>query len=250
MVKNRYALCGVLALILPLAGCDQKAVHTPPPAPYAEPSVVQNPVIGADVLYSLVSPVALFPDSLLAQVLAASTAPDAVTTAYQWQREHSTLKGETLTLQLKMKDWPAAVKSLMTFPDVLAQMAMNIPWTRQLGDAYTRQPADVMNAVQTLRARPAERRPEIHTAATGAQHAIRCADQRREIGARPPTDHYDRTDPVRSGVCPGVSANRVRQSARYLLSRLCAAAGIQQCGHGGHRPHQFYGRGDGWCSHG
>lgn len=153
MVKNRYALCGVLALFLPLAGCDQKAVDTPPPAPYATSSVVQHPVIGADELYSLVSPIALFPDSLLAQVLAASTVPDAVTIAYQWQREHSTLKGETLTLQLKMQDWPAAVKSLMTFPDVLAQLALNIQWTRQLGDAYTRQPADVMNAVQVLRER-------------------------------------------------------------------------------------------------
>ena len=154
MMNNRYALCGVLALILPLAGCDQKAAHTPPPPDqYAVQPVTQNPIIGADELYSLVSPIALFPDNLLAQVLAASTSPDDVTAAYQWQHEHSTLKGQALALQVEMESWPAAVKSLTTFPDVLAQMATNLQWTRQLGEAYTRQPADVMNAVQTLRAR-------------------------------------------------------------------------------------------------
>lgn len=154
MMNNRYAVCGVLALILPLAGCDQKALHSPPPEThYATPVVVQNPVIGADELYSLVSPVALFPDSLLAQVLAASTAADDVAAAYQWQLQHSTLKGKDLSLQVDMKSWPAAVKSLTAFPDVLAQMAGNLQWTRQLGVAYTRQPEDVMNAVQTLRAR-------------------------------------------------------------------------------------------------
>jgi predicted small lipoprotein YifL len=154
MMNNRFVLCSVLALILPLAGCDQKAPHTPPPAPqYGTPVFIQNPVIGADELYSLVSPIALFPDSLLTQVLAASTAPNDVAVAYSWQREHSTLKGNDLTLQAEMKSWSPAVKSLIAFPDVLAQMANNPQWMKFLGVAYTRQPQDVMNAVQILRAR-------------------------------------------------------------------------------------------------
>lgn len=125
MMNNRFVLCSVLALTLPLAGCDQKAPNTPPPTrQYGTPGVIPNPVIGADELYSLVSPIALYPDSLLAQVLAASTARNDV-----------------------------AVKSLSAFPDVLAQMVNNPQWTKFLGVAYTRQPQDVMNAVQILRAR-------------------------------------------------------------------------------------------------
>lgn len=125
MMNNRFVLCSVLALILPLAGCDQKAPNTPPPTrQYGTPGVIPNPVIGADELYSLVSPIALYPDSLLAQVLAASTVRNDV-----------------------------AVKSLAAFPDVLAQMVNNPQWTKFLGVAYTRQPQDVMNAVQILRAR-------------------------------------------------------------------------------------------------
>jgi hypothetical protein len=125
MMNNRFVLCSVLALTLPLAGCDQKAPNTPPPTrQYGTPGVIPNPVIGADELYSLVSPIALYPDSLLAQVLAASTARNDV-----------------------------AVKSLAAFPDVLAQMVNNPQWTKFLGMAYTRQPQDVMNAVQILRAR-------------------------------------------------------------------------------------------------
>lgn len=152
MMTHRFALCGVLALLLPLTGCYQKPA-VPPVPHYATPVVVQNPVIGADELYSLVSPVALYPDNLLKQVLIASTTPDEIAQAALWQQQHSTLKGKELTLQLEMKTRPDAVKSLVTFPAVLAQLANNMQWTRELDLAYSRQPEDVMNAVQTLRVR-------------------------------------------------------------------------------------------------
>lgn len=107
----------------------------------------------ADTLYPLLAPVALFPDALLAQVLAASTVPDEVNAANAWVRRHPKMAPADRTGAVAALPWSAAVKGLTAFPDVLAQMAQNLPWTRALGDAYTRSPTDVMNAVQVLRQR-------------------------------------------------------------------------------------------------
>src|SRR5246127_4800466 len=130
-----------------LDGCKKEAASgaTAPVATYAVPT--------PDQLYQLVAPIALFPDNLLAQVLAASTFPDQVTAAYNWLKQNSTFRGQQLMETVNQQPWDASIKGLTQFPDVLGQLASNLSWTSALGDAYFNVPQDVMNAVQVMRQR-------------------------------------------------------------------------------------------------
>ena len=116
-----------------------------PAATYAMPT--------PDQLYQLVAPIALFPDNLVAQVLAGSTYPDQITAAWQWLQQNSSLKGDQLMQAVDQQQWDASVKGLTQFSDVLQQMASNLTWTSNLGDAYFNAPQSVMNAVQVMRQR-------------------------------------------------------------------------------------------------
>jgi hypothetical protein len=116
-----------------------------PAATYASPT--------PDQLYQLVAPIALFPDNLVAQVLAGSTFPDQITAAWQWLQQNSSLKGQQLMQAVDQQPWDASVKGLTQFSDVLQQMASNLSWTSALGDAYFNIPQSVMNAVQVMRQR-------------------------------------------------------------------------------------------------
>ena len=127
------------------AASQQAAQGQAPAATYAAPT--------ADQLYQLVAPIALFPDNLVAMVLAASTYPDQVSAAYQWLQQNSNLKGQQLTEAANQQPWDASVKGLTQFSDVLNQMATNLSWTSALGDAYYNIPQSVMNAVQVMRQR-------------------------------------------------------------------------------------------------
>lgn len=102
-------------------------------------------------LQSLVSPIALYPDSLLSQVLMASTYPLEVAEAQNWLESRQGSSPEQLQSAIKKETWDNSVKSLVTVPDVLKMMSSKLSWTQQLGDAYLAQPKDVMNAVQALR---------------------------------------------------------------------------------------------------
>ncbi len=95
----------------------------------------------------------MFPDNLVAQVLAASTFPDQVSAAYTWLQQNSSLKGQQLLEAVNQQPWDASVKGLTQFPGVLNQMATNLSWTSALGDAYFNIPQSVMNAVQVMRQR-------------------------------------------------------------------------------------------------
>src|SRR5215469_4492305 len=117
----------------------------------APPTTQSTPT--ADELYQLVAPIALFPDNLVAQVLAASTYPDQVTAAHTWLQQNSNLKGDQLMQAVDKQQWDNSIKGLTQFPDVLNQMASNLSWTSALGDAYFNIPQDVMNAVQVMRQR-------------------------------------------------------------------------------------------------
>ncbi|HMK67254.1 MAG TPA: DUF3300 domain-containing protein [Stellaceae bacterium] len=126
-----------------------------PPSPQA-PSAQQAPappVYSVERLDQLLAPIALYPDALIAQVLAASTYPLEVIEAYRWQQEsgHADLKGDPLDAALKEKDWDPSVKSLIPFPQVLRMMNDRLDWMQQLGDAFLAQPGDVMDSVQRLR---------------------------------------------------------------------------------------------------
>jgi len=102
-------------------------------------------------LQRLVAPIALYPDSLVAQVLAASTFPDEVVEADRWVQAHPELKGEALGQAVDQQPWDPSVKALTGFPSVLGNMDKNLSWTSSLGDAYYNQQQDVMDAVQVMR---------------------------------------------------------------------------------------------------
>jgi len=120
-----------------------------PPPPHAAPAY--TPPTAAQLI-SLLAPIAVFPDKLVAQVLAASSYPDEITQANGWLAQNSSLKGDALQQAIDKQDWDPSVKAIVVFPDVLHQMANNVPWTTALGEAYVNDPNDVMNAIQALRA--------------------------------------------------------------------------------------------------
>jgi Protein of unknown function (DUF3300) len=151
-------LCtSVMISVAGLDGCSKKQAE-PSGQAQQQPQQGQAPATTyatptADQLYQLVAPIALFPDNLVAMVLAASTFPDQVTTAYQWLQQNSNLKGQQLSEAANQQPWDNSVKGLTQFPDVLNQMATNLSWTSALGDAYYNIPQSVMNAVQVMRQR-------------------------------------------------------------------------------------------------
>ena len=107
-------------------------------------------------LQQLVAPIALYPDSLVAQILAASTFPEQVVEADRWAQAHPDLKGDALGQAVDQQPWDPSVKALAAFPSVLGNMDKNISWASSLGDAYYNQQQDVMDAVQVMRRRAQE----------------------------------------------------------------------------------------------
>ena len=126
-------------------------------APQPDESAAQTPVQAAKLtpeqLQQLVAPIALYPDALVAQILAAATYPTEIVEADRWMEKHKHLKGEKLGKEVDKQPWDPSVKALAEFPSVLANMDKNLAWTSSLGDAYVNQQQDVMNAVQVLRER-------------------------------------------------------------------------------------------------
>ena len=104
-------------------------------------------------MQQLVAPIALYPDSLVAQILAASTFPEQVVEADRCVQDHPGLKGEALARAVDQQPWDPSVKALTAFPSVLGNMDKNLSWTSSLGDAYYNQQEDVMDAVQVMRQR-------------------------------------------------------------------------------------------------
>ena len=107
-------------------------------------------------LQQLVAPIALYPDSLVAQILAASAFPEQVVEADRWVQAHADLKGDALAQAVDQEPWDPSVKALAAFPSVLGNMDKNLSWTSSLGDAYYNQEQDVMDAVQVMRQKAEE----------------------------------------------------------------------------------------------
>jgi hypothetical protein len=139
-----------------------------PPAPAATPQLAAPPATGPatssnsaptpaplspDQLDALVAPIALYPDALVAQVLAAATNPDQVAYADDWLAQNKNLTGTALVQAVDQQSWDPSVKALTQFPSVLDNLAHNLSWTSSLGQAFASQQADVMAAVQAMRAK-------------------------------------------------------------------------------------------------
>ncbi len=106
-----------------------------------------------DQLDSLVAPIALYPDPLLAQVLAASTYPLELVQLQQWLGKHKDLKDKALAEAVQKQDWDPSVQAMAGLPDVVKQLVDNIKWTSELGNAFLAQQSGVMDAVQRMRAK-------------------------------------------------------------------------------------------------
>jgi hypothetical protein len=113
----------------------------------------QAPKLPNDQLDSLVAPIALYPDALLAQTLAASTYPLEVIQLQQWMGRNKDLKDKALADAVAKQPWDPSVQSMVMFPDVVQRMADNIQWTTDLGNAFLAQESDVMAAAQRMRAK-------------------------------------------------------------------------------------------------
>jgi hypothetical protein len=104
-------------------------------------------------LDQMLAPIALYPDSLLAQILMAATYPLEVVQAERWARANRNLRGDQLNDALDQKNWDPSVKALVPFPQVLSMMSERLEWTQKLGDAFLDQQDEVMDTIQRLRAR-------------------------------------------------------------------------------------------------
>jgi Protein of unknown function (DUF3300) len=147
---RRKALYGVIAIVCvaslqwnsPLLLAQEETTTTE-----------EAPKIPNDQLDSLVAPIALYPDAMLAQTLAASTYPLEVMQLDQWMDKNKNLKDKALADAVAKQPWDPSVQSMAAFPDVVQRMAENIQWMTDVGNAVLAQQKDVMDAVQRLRAK-------------------------------------------------------------------------------------------------
>ena len=123
-----------------------------PPQVLAQASNAQ-PAFQQEELDAILAPIALYPDALLAQIFMASTYPLEVVQAERWVKQNPPLEGDALTATLEQQPWDPSVKSLVNFPQVLSMMSEQLDWMTKLGDAFLAQQKDVMETVQTLRAK-------------------------------------------------------------------------------------------------
>jgi hypothetical protein len=144
-------LLALFCSVLMVAG--DSAVYAQPPIQEAAGQEEAAPKIPNDQLDSLVAPIALYPDPLLAQVLAASTYPLEIIQLQQWMQQHKELKDKALADAVQKQDWDPSVQAMAALPDAVKQLAENVKWTTDLGNAFLAQQADVMDAVQRMRAK-------------------------------------------------------------------------------------------------
>ena len=163
--RPKYALALFLAGFLLLTGLQTGCASQPaepdippvvessPPPAQVSPGVLLGGVSQSpQELDQLVAPIALYPDALVAQVLAAATYPAEVVEAERWMQAHTDLKGDTLATAADTQPWDDSVKAVVQFPPVLAMMDKNLSWTSSLGEAYMNDSQAVMGAVQQMRA--------------------------------------------------------------------------------------------------
>jgi len=147
-IARRIFSCTLSLLLVIATGSEGVAGQQPAPG-YSG----QGAPLSPDELQQLVAPIALYPDALVAQVLGAATFPDQIGAADNFVQQNKNLSGATLMQAVDAQPWDPSVKALTQFPSVLSNLANNLSWTSALGEAYHTQPADVMSAVQVLRAK-------------------------------------------------------------------------------------------------
>jgi hypothetical protein len=140
-------LCGCLVLA---STPDGLAYSTGAAGSQQPPQAAQQ---SPEQLQQLVAPIALYPDPLIGQILAAATYPTEVVEAQQWMQQNQGLTGDALAKEVDKRSWDPSVKALTQFPAVLANLNQNLAWTSELGDAYVNQQQDLTQAIQLMRQR-------------------------------------------------------------------------------------------------
>jgi hypothetical protein len=155
MIKTlmKQLLTAALSFLLVMNALPFEAEGQQPAPAEAAGYSGQGEPLSADDLQKLVAPIALYPDALVAQILGASTFPDQVAFAGDWLQQNKNLSGTALTDAVDKQSWDPSVKALTQFPSVLMDLTKNLSWTSSLGEAYHTQAADVMSAIQVLRAK-------------------------------------------------------------------------------------------------
>ena len=144
MLKQIIALILAWSVVIATCPLDVNAQASAPAAPKATAESTQR-------LEQLVAPIALYPDALVAQILAGATYPTQIVEADRWLEQNSSLKGEELGNAVNAQPWDESVKALTQFPSVLDNMSKNLSWTSALGDAYFNEQEAVTAMVQKLR---------------------------------------------------------------------------------------------------
>ena len=139
-----------------------------PPSQAASQPPPQAAQQSSEQLQQLVAPIALYPDALIAQILAASTYPDQVVEAGRWIQQNNNLQGAQLAQEVDQQSWDPSVKALTQFPAVLANMNQNLAWTSELGDAHVNQQQELTQAIQVMR----ERAKQAGNLATTSQEKV------------------------------------------------------------------------------
>ena len=149
-------VCATSLLFSPVLLSQQTA----PPAPSQDmpntasvPAQEAAPKTPNDQLDSLVAPIALYPDPLLAQILAASTYPLEIIELEQWLKRNPNLKDQALADGVAKQPWDPSIQALAVFPDVVTRLSANVAWATNLGNAFLAQEQDVLDAVQRMRAK-------------------------------------------------------------------------------------------------
>lgn len=156
MNAKQYSLSqGMRSLLVGILAASLVPGDTPTSPPISQSASTQSgdqaPKIPPDQLDSLVAPIALYPDPLLAQTLAASTYPLEIIQLQQWLVRNPGLRDKTLADAVTKEPWDPSIQALAGLPDVVKRLADDIQWTTDLGNAFLAQQSDVMDAVQRMR---------------------------------------------------------------------------------------------------
>ena len=153
-MKRAFAICGTVVVTIFIAGTaaiGQSPAPATAAAPVAEGTANKTPPFKKEELESILAPIALYPDALLAQIFMASTYPLEIVEAARWSKANPSVKGDAVAGAVQSQTWDPSVKSLCAFPTVLEKMNEKLDWTQKLGDAFLAQQKEVMQAVQILR---------------------------------------------------------------------------------------------------
>ena len=188
--KLFYAVIAIVGLALSSAAFAQQAQSQEMTTTTNDQETAK---LAPQELDSLVAPIALYSDPLLAQTLAASTYPLEVIQLQQWMAKNPNLKDKALADAVAKEPWDPSVQGLVMYPDVVTRMSDNIQWTSDLGNAFLAQQSDVMDAVQRMRAK-AQGTGNLKTS---------CATGRRDRdSSQRQTGDQDRASKPRCCLCP------------------------------------------------